>query len=526
MREFLKTIPGKVCLGAAALVLLAAIALSGYTLWHYLQPKVQDVTIELGEDFPAVEKFLTPKANKDKVTLLTAAPDVSKAGEVALSFSHGGRKETVTLFVKDTTAPAVTFRDLTVDIDAQVKPEDFVAEVTDLSSTTVSFAGDFDKPQQAGTVSVEVVVTDESGNTAKNTCSVTYKWFHEKVTLELGQKLTKEMILLNTKRDGDLISQSKLDKINKSQVSTYNITLKGTERTGKCVVTVQDTTAPTLKLRTVNVDLGDKITVKKFIKECSDASGKVTTRFKETPSAKKEGTQKVTIIATDKNGNETTATATLKIHKDSKPPVFSGLKAMTVKKNSSPNFRSGVKAVDAKDGTVEFTVNTSKVNLSKAGTYYATYTATDAAGNKATSRRKITVTHSDADTKELLKKFADKIGSNDPLTIMKYVRKNIKYNHNWGGDDPIWYGLKNKTGNCYVHAKILEAILEMKGYKTQLIWVKDKSHYWNLVYMDGGWKHIDSTPGTKHPARIMDDEDRYNNLQGRDWDRSRWPKCN
>ena len=182
MREFFKTIPGKLCIGAAAFVLLAAIALSGYTLWHYLQPKFQDVTIELGEEFPAVSEFLTPLAKKEKATMLTAKPDISKAGDVQLEFAHGNRKQTVTLSVKDTTAPAVTFRDLTVDIDAQVKPEDFVAEVTDLSPTTVSFAADFDKPQQGGTTSVEVVVTDDSGNATKNTCSVTYQWMHEKVT--------------------------------------------------------------------------------------------------------------------------------------------------------------------------------------------------------------------------------------------------------------------------------------------------------------------------------------------------------
>lgn len=524
MREFFKTIPGKLCLGAVALMLLAALGLSGYTLWHYLQPKFRDVTIELGEDFPSVEAFLTPMAKKENATLLTQSPDLSKTGTVELTFSHNGRKETVNLIIQDTTAPAAEFRDVTVDMDVTVTPEMFVTEASDLSETTVTFGESF-VCSLGESADVDVVVSDSCGNQTTKTCRLTILWMHEQVTLELGQKLTKERILLNAQRDGDMLSQKKIDNINKSGVGEYTLKLKGDDREGKCTVTVKDTTAPTLKLKTVNVDLGDSITVKKFIKECSDASGKVTTKFLKKPSTKKEGTQKVTIIATDKNGNTTEATATLKVHKDSKPPVFSGLKAMTVKKNSSPNFKAGVKAVDAKDGTVSFSVNTSKVNLAKAGTYYATYTAKDAAGNKVTARRKITVTHSDADTRELVKKWAAKISSNDPVAIMKYVRKNIRYNHNWGGSDPIWYGLKNKTGNCYVHAKVLEAIFKEKGIKSQIIWVTDKSHYWNLVYIDGGWKHIDSTPGTKHPSRLMDDEDRYNNLQGRDWDRSKWPKC-
>ena len=524
MKAFLKTIPGKICIAAAVLVLLAVLGLCGYTGWHYLQPKFQDVTIELGEAFPPVESFLTSLATKEKAVLLTKNPDISKAGVVALTFSHSGREETVNLTVQDTVAPTATFQDLTVDIDAEVSPEDFVTESFDKAETTVSFAGDFDRPD-GDTAKVEVVVSDASGNKISKECSITYLWTFGDQTLELGDTLELTDILMNPQRDKDMVSQKELDKVNSGKVGTYTLNLKGEDREAVCTVTVQDTKGPTLKLKNVTIDIGDKLTVKKFIKECSDASGKVTTKFLKTPSNKKEGTQTVTIIATDKNGNETRATATLKVHKDSKAPVFSGLKAMKVKKNSNPNFRSGVKAVDAKDGVVEFTVDTSKVNLSKSGTYYAIYTAKDSAGNKATARRKITVTHSDADTKEQVKKWADKL-SNDPLEIMKYVRKTIKYNHDWGGDDPVWYGIKNKVGNCYVHAKVLEAIFKLKGIKTQLIWVKDKSHYWNLVYVNGAWRHIDSTPGSKHPARLMDDTDRYNNLQGRDWDRAKWPACN
>ena len=511
-------------MAAAALALLAALGLCGYTGWHYLQPKFQNVTMELGGEFPPVESFLTPMAKKENAVLLTKSPDLSKAGAVELTFAHNGKEETVTLTVQDTTAPTVKFQDVTVDMDVSVGAELFVTEVSDFSQTTVAFAESFVCPL-GGSADVDIVVTDAHGNKTTETCRLTILWMHETVTLEVGETLTKEHILMDAKRDGDMIAQKDIDKINKSGVGEYTLKLKGDKREGTCSITVQDTIAPKLVLKNVTIDVGDKLTVKKFIKECSDASGKVTTKFKKTPDNKKVGTTTVTIIATDKNGNKTEETATLKVHKDSKAPVFSGLKAMTVKKNSKPNFRSGVKAVDAKDGAVDFTVDTSKVNLSKAGTYYAVYTARDAAGNKATARRKVTVTHSDADTQELVKKWAAKINSNDPLTIAKYVRKNIKYNHNWGGDDPVWYGLKNKTGNCYVHAKVLEAIFKLKGIKTQIIWVKDKSHYWNLVYTAEGWRHIDSTPGSKHPSRIMDDNDRYANLQGRDWDRSKWPKC-
>ena len=524
MKAFIKSIPGKICLGVLALVLLAAMGLCGYTWWHYSQPKFQSVTIELGEAFPSIEAFLTPMADPQKAILNTTTTDVSKVGQIDLQFSHNGKEETVTLTVQDTVAPTATFVDLTLDIDAPITPEMFVTDVSDLSGTAVSFASDFESLNAVGESTFAVVVTDESGNTIQGDVTLTRIWMQEAVALELGEALSREMILLNVERDSAMISDKDLETLNKSSVGTYELALTGNDRSGTCTITITDTIAPKLELKNVSIDLGDKVSTKNFVKSCEDADKNVEIKFAETPSVKAVGKQTVTIIATDSSGNQTSATATLQIHKDSKPPVFSGLKAMSVKKNSSPNYRSGVKAKDAQDGVVDFTVDTSKVDLTKAGTYYITYTAVDSAGNKATSRRKITVTHSDEDTKALIRNLAAQL-SNDPVAIMQYVRSTIKYNTNWGGDDPIWYGLKNKVGNCYVHAMILQAIFREKGIATQLIWVTNKSHYWNLVYVNGAWRHIDSTPGSKHPARLMTDEDRYANLQGRNWDRSKWPTC-
>ena len=57
-----------------------------------------------------------------------------------------------------------------------------------------------------------------------------------------------------------------------------------------------------------------------------------------------------------------------------------------------------------------------------------------------------------------------------------------------------------------------------------LIWTTDKTHYWNLIKLNGVWRHTDSTPGNKH-SMIENETDavRYEHLQERDWDRSKWP---
>lgn len=54
----------------------------------------------------------------------------------------------------------------------------------------------------------------------------------------------------------------------------------------------------------------------------------------------------------------------------------------------------------------------------------------------------------------------------------------------------------------------------------------DGTHYWNLVYEGGKYRHYDSTPGSHLIGPATDDE-KFNssNMRGRDWDRSAYPKA-
>ena len=80
--------------------------------------------------------------------------------------------------------------------------------------------------------------------------------------------------------------------------------------------------------------------------------------------------------------------------------------------------------------------------------------------------------------------YFEKAG-NDYESARLYVQQTIKYNSNWGGEDPVWYGLTTFTGNCYVHALIYKTFLDKLGYENQLIWTTDQTHYWNLIKING-----------------------------------------
>ena len=486
------------------------------------------MTIELGDSLPELDAFLTEFANPKRAALVTAKEqiDLTKAGTQALTFRHGSKEETVTLTIQDTIAPQAVVKEVDADLDAELKADAFIEKIIDFAQVTVEFAEAPTAPESYGEQTVQIRLTDASGNTTVVTSKVFYYWIRNSVTLELGQTLTKADLLLDPERDEALIDQAQIDAINAGGVGTYTVTSTSGDTTKECTVTVQDTTAPALELKEVTIYTDATATVENFVKSATDISGEVKLKLITELSFGTAGSQTVIIEATDKNGNVTQAETTLNIIQDTAGPGFYGVTEITINKNQTPDYLKGVYAYDAKDGVVAFTHNANNVDITKAGTYYVTYSATDLSGNTSTYRRKVTVKHDASDTAELVRSIAASL-PDDPKQIRDYVRKSIVYSYDWGGEDPVWFGFTNKYGNCYVHALCLQAILTEKGYTTQLIWVTDKSHYWLIIETEDGWRHIDATPGTSHTKyfELMTDKMRKETLSGRDWDRSQWPAC-
>ena len=513
---------GKIDITILVLVLIAAIGYGQYNGWLYRQPKFHDVTMELGQPLPEMEAFLTEYADVDKVKLVTSDLNLTLVGTQELVFSHDGKEETVTLIIQDTTAPKVEFRDLKVSVRDQVKPEDLVAKVEEFSGYTVSFQllGD---AAGYGEVTALVQVTDEYGNTTTGECHIDYRWMKDAFTIELGKTLYSSMLLYGGANEAVELDETRIDAINTFPAGNYGVVSYIGEAANLCIVSVRDTVAPALEVRDVAIFLGQTAELEDFVVSATDISGDVTTRLVEPLCLEEAGTYTVVVEAKDKNGNVTTAEAELRVMVDTEPPVFYGMDTLYVEKYATPAYYYGVSAVDARDGNVEFSVDDSRVNTSRAGTYYAVYTARDKEGNEVTYRRQVVVNHDAADTAALVTSIAANLSS-DVESIRNYARDTIWYSSEWGGDDPIWYGFNQKNGNCYVHALCFQALLREKGYETMLIWVTDKSHYWNMVKIDGEWKHMDSTPGRWHEMySIMTDETRYATLTGRDWDRTAWP---
>lgn len=348
-----------------------------------------------------------------------------------------------------------------------------------------------------------------------------------------GEPVSKEDLVESATDLSGEVTVTLLQQPDSSKTGTYTIgveavDINGNKTTAEAVLTVvKDTDPPTFSgLKKLSVDKDKKPNYTSGVTATDAKDGKVAFEYDDSQvDLSKPGTYTVTYTAQDKAGNKATQQRKLTVLADTQAPKFSGLKEISANKNQKPDYTAGVTAKDNWDGNVEFTYDDSKVDLSKAGTYYVTYTAKDKAGNVANSRRKVVVNHDQEDTNALVKDIAAGLSS-DPEAIRDYVRNSIKYSSDWGKPDPVWFGFKNKKGNCYVHALCLQALLEAKGYETKLIWVTDKSHYWNLIKLNGTWKHIDATPGVRHTKySLMNDAQRLETLQGREWDTSKWPAC-
>ncbi len=530
MREIFEKTWVRLLLVLLALTLICGRVYHNYADWAYREslPRFHDVTLELGQEWPGMAAFCNEIAEERYISVVTDPEtlDLSRPGTLEVAFRFKDRVETVTLTVQDTVAPEASFRDVYTVLGAALTPEDFLEEACDLDGYTLTFSEPLTQPKSYAGMTVEILVTDPSGNVTKGTCRLQYVWMVDAFTMELGDNVHKSDLLIDPEHDRAKLEQKQLDAVNAAGAGEYVITSADGDLQCQCRITVTDTTAPTLKLRELAFYPGETAEAEDFVVSAWDRSGVETLELLTELDFQTPGVQTVEIRATDPYGNETVEKTQLTVLADTTPPVIYGCTYMVVAKHSYPDFHLGVTAYDDRSGAVSVTVDASRVNTAQRGTYYVIYTARDEAGNVATVWRTVTVAHDAQDTVDLVASVAAKL-PNDAEAIRDYVRDLIWYSGNqYGGGDPIWWGMMEQSGNCYVYANVFKALLEAKGYTCQLIWVTDQSHYWLQVFLNGKWVHMDATPGSYHSRySIMNDAQRYETLKGRDWDRSGWPPC-
>lgn len=291
---------------------------------------------------------------------------------------------------------------------------------------------------------------------------------------------------------------------------SYQVDITVRNRTYLSVLQVVDTTAPVAEPVIRQIYDFETITAEELVSNVTDIS-QVEIDFVGDPDLHAVGTHAVQISITDTSGNKTVVTSELTVIKDRVAPVFSEMEDLVVCIGDTISYKKGVSVTDNRDASVEFFVDSSKVNADVIGIYAVTYTATDSDGNTTTVERNVVIQDKPVIDYELVEEMAQdvisKIISADMSdhqiidTIFKWVKRNMTYVSASETDIPnaAYIGFTKKRGDCYNYFAVTKLLLDCCDIENMEVqrYSTSSSHYWLLVNIGTGWYHYDTTPQHK-----------------------------
>jgi len=466
---------------------------------------VSNVTIEAGSPMVDVSEFLLDKNSSGSYITDVGQLDTSKPGTYEIEIQVGKRIFKSQLIIKDTTAPTGTPVDVLVLKGEEINPHDFVKDIYDITEVSVVFSKKLNT-RIPGNHDVEIILSDTSKNTTILNASLTVLDVKESIQVEAGSDVSLTTYDFVDHGDWPVSFITPVDNLDFSKPAQHEIKLDINGKTVSSFIHVVDTTPPAATVTDQETYVGQPIEADAFVSNIVDVSD-VTYSYKRKPDFDKEGITEVNIVLEDTYGNKTEYTANLKVVADNDPPVFSGIKDITIYEGQSVSYRKNVKAIDKKDGEVSFQVDSSKVNPNKAGKYEVVYTAVDKAGNKAVEKAAVIVKKQEV-TKEIVYEMADEIlnkitkpgmsKQEVAYQIYKYVRGSIAYTGTSNKSSVIkeaYRGMKNKVGDCFTYYSVSEVLLTRAGIPNMCVTRQGgkTQHFWNLINCGNGWYHFDAT---------------------------------
>lgn len=435
------------------LALLLAAAAAG---WFFVVENIAEgITVEAGiqtvdatafriRDFDIPVKFISD----------LSGIDLNKPGSYPVRLSYCYREYDAVLYVKDTVSPAAGTVNVTALSIHTPEPEEFVTDIEDISAVTVEYETQPDMTA-AGDQTVALLLTDESGNTARVEATLT--------------------VIVDTQPPviGGVADMT----VYQGQEVNY---LSG-------IVAADDLDEePVLEV---------------------DTSGLNT---------EQAGEYEIIYTATDASGNVATATAMVTLIVDNEAPVILGINPISLYLGGTVAYRSGVIVRDDQDPAPVLTVDNGAVDLSKVGVYEVVYKAVDAAGNETLFPTTVTVepkpeTYVD---EQIIFEEADKLLATivtDDMTNEEKAEKIYKWLLNRcvfvnSSDKTDWLQaayimMDKRSGDCFNYFALAKLFFDRLGFPNMMVQRldnphRDTQHFWNLVSIDGGetYYHFDATP--------------------------------
>lgn len=135
---------------------------------------VKELTVEAGDEFPQIEKFLSAEAEDVHFITLEKDIDMTKPGSYDVKVSANDMEYTTVLKVKDTKSPEVRVKNIEAYTTDKLTGEDFVRSAEDATKLSYSFVK-APNMSETGEQKVIIKVTDAGGNSVEKEASLTVK---------------------------------------------------------------------------------------------------------------------------------------------------------------------------------------------------------------------------------------------------------------------------------------------------------------------------------------------------------------
>ncbi|MDI9471861.1 MAG: DUF5011 domain-containing protein [Bacillota bacterium] len=451
-----------------------------YSQWYNKERVKSLITVELGTEMISIEDFLLEE-DSDAVFLGDLSGiDLFQEASYPIQIKSGPRIYDSIIYVKDTVAPTLVLKEISLGIKSELNAEDFVVEAFDLQPLTFRFEKEPDR-NKVGDQTVVIIATDLSGNETRAETTLHLANIIHSLKYELGEieELVIEDFLIGGE-DENIRFITDVLTLDLSVVGTHEVYIDFYGKRTMVPVEIVDTVAPTAVAVSRSGYIGGSFRASDFVKDIFDFA-EVKVYFETIPDLYRIGEQPVFIKLIDASGNTNVIVSSLSLEKDEYGPVISGVRNFYVEDSTPVNWLSGVTAYDRADGYVRVAVDASAVNLNKEGTYTLVYTAQDSDGHTTRVTAQVVVdfvtpyeprgstgsSEVDALADGILSRLINGDMSNSTIMykVYSWVVNNVQYaytasmNFHTGAIE----GLRYRRGNCYTSAFSVQALLNRAG---------------------------------------------------------------
>lgn len=188
--EFAEQKPKKKFPLTTIILILLVLLVAGAGVWYFFIYKEQGVSIggtaspvaakeliiELGADIPSdISQYINRELKETEYKLDNKKIDNHSVGEYEFTVKYNGTEYVGKAIVKDTTAPVVSTKNVTLKDASSIVPGDFIDECTDLSGCSVIFDSNVDTTTftEPGDYTINLIASDDYQNKTNVTAKLT-----------------------------------------------------------------------------------------------------------------------------------------------------------------------------------------------------------------------------------------------------------------------------------------------------------------------------------------------------------------